>query len=127
MVRSLENKGVQSMDSKLYGGDRNKYKYPDLQDLETYLFEVLVPVTPQTEFVGSLRERLLVEPESILVQRKADPVQGILLGSAGVLSGVLLLVLGGRAIIALFRGKGYLQQFKNQMQQKRAQSLQTAT
>jgi hypothetical protein len=127
MVRSLENKGVHSMDSKLYGGDRNKYKYPDLQDLETYLFEVLVPVTPQTEFVGSLRERLLVEPESILVQRKADPVQGIILGSAGVLSGVLLLVLGGRAIIALFRGKGYLQQFKNQMQQKRAQSLQTAT
>jgi hypothetical protein len=115
------------MDSKLYGGDRNKYKYPDLQDLETYLFEVLVPVTPQTEFVGSLRERLLVEPESILVQRKAGPVQGILLGSAGVLSGVILLVLGGRAIIALIRGKGYLQQLKNQMQQKRAQRLQTAT
>lgn len=113
------------MDSKLAGGDR--FKYPDMQDLEAYLWEMLVPVTPQTEFVGSLRERLLVEPQDILVQKKSKPVQGILLGSAGVLSGVLLLILGGRAIIGLLGGKGYLQQLRSQVQQKRAQSLPSAT
>ena len=104
------------MSSNLLGGEL--YKKPDLQSLEAYLFEVLVPVAPSTEFVGSLRERLLFEPDEIMVQKRAEPLQGILLGSAGVLSGILILVLGVRAVIALLGGKGYLQQ-------KRSQSLQS--
>lgn len=113
------------MSSKWFGGE--VYKKPDIQILEAYLFEALVPVTPPTEFVGSLRERLLVEPQDIIVQKKADPLQAILLGSAGVLSGILILALGVRAIVALLGGKGYLQQFKTQLRQKRAQALQSAS
>jgi hypothetical protein len=113
------------MVSKFLGG--GIYEKPDIQSLEAYLFEALVPVTPSTEFVGNLRERLLIEPESIIVQKKADPLSGILLGSAGVLSGILILVLGVRAILALLGGKGNLRQVKNQMQPKRAQALQSAS
>jgi hypothetical protein len=117
-------KGEWNMVRKMWGAEI--YKKPDIQSLEEYLFETLVPVTPSTEFVGSLRERLLVEPQEIMVQKRTDSLQGILIGSAGVLSGILILALGVRAIIALLGGKGYLQQFKNQMQQKRTQALQSA-
>jgi hypothetical protein len=113
------------MVSKLLGGDI--YKKPDVQGLEAYLFEALVPVTPSTEFVGSLRERLLVEPDGIIVQRRGNPLQGILLGSAGILSGVLILALGIRAVVALLGGKGYLNQFKNQIHQRKTQSLQSVS
>jgi hypothetical protein len=112
------------MVSKLFGGDI--YNKPDIQGLESYLFEALVPVAPSTEFVGSLREQLLVEPDAIMVEKRSEPLQNIILGSAGVLSGVLILALGVRAIIALLGGKGYLHQVRNQIQQKRAQALQSA-
>jgi hypothetical protein len=113
------------MVSKLLGG--GIYQKPDIQGLEAYLFEALVPVSPSTEFVGSLRERLLVEPDGIIVRKKADPLQSILLGSAGIISGILILALGVRAIIALLGGKGYLNQLKNQIQQKKAQTLQSVS
>jgi hypothetical protein len=109
------------MDGKLFGGDY--YANLDLPGLEIQLAEVLVPIIPRVDFISDLKKRLIVEPDDSLLVRKQNPIQVILLGFAGVISGVLILLIGFRAIIALLGGKGYLQQIKEQTRQKKAQTL----
>jgi hypothetical protein len=109
------------MDGKLFGGDR--YADLDLPGLEIQLAEVLVPIMPRLNFISDLKQRLSVEQDTSFPPKKQNPVQAILLGFAGVISGALILLFGLRAIIALFGGKGYFQQFKDQTQQKKTQTM----
>jgi hypothetical protein len=113
------------MDRILYGGGH--YVDLDMPGLEAQLAEVLVPVIPRLDFVIDLKKRLLDEHELSLLPKKQNPIQAILLGFAGVISGALILLIGLRAIIALLGGKGYFQQFKEQIQKKKIQTLGSVT
>lgn len=113
------------MGRKLFGEDQ--YLNLDLPGLEDQLTEVLVPIIPGVDFVNDLRNRLLADQDIALLPKGQNPVQGILLGFAGVASGVLILLIGLRAIIALLGGKRHFQQLKEQLQQKKSQTLGSVT
>jgi hypothetical protein len=112
------------MNKKLYGGDHNPNL--DLPGLEARLAEVLVPVVPRVDFISDLKKRLLADEEVSLLTKQQNPIQAILLGFAGVISGVLILLISLRAIITLLGGKGYFQ-LKGQLQQKKSQTVGSAT
>jgi hypothetical protein len=109
------------MDGKYFRGGR--YVDLDLPGLEVQLAEALAPIIPRVNFVNDLKRRLSVEQDISLATKRPNPVQSVLLGVAGVISGALILVIGLRAIIALLGGKGHLQQFKEQIQQKKTQTM----
>ena len=113
------------MGRKLFGEDQ--YLNLDLPGLEDQLAEVLVPIIPGVNFVNDLRNCLLADRDITLSPKQQNPFQGILLGFAGVVSGVLILLIGLRAIIALLGGKGHFQQLKEQLEQKKSQTLGSVT
>lgn len=118
-----EEKGM--LIKKLFG--EPPYLDLDLPGLESQLAEVLVPVFPRVDFVSDLKTRLLNESIISIRSKKQNPLQAVLLGFAGVISGVVILLIGLRAILHLLSGKGSILQLRRQIQPKKTQAVGSAT
>jgi hypothetical protein len=94
--------------------------------LESRLRAALVAVPPRPGYVHELKLRLLKENELEIEKPRRSLIQTVFLPVAGLLSGVLLVALGVRGLIALVNSIGGLQQVKNGIAQKKAAPAQTA-
>ena len=110
---------------KLFG--ERSYLDLELPGLESQLAEVLVPVFPRVDFVTDLKTRLLDQPMIAIRSKKQNPLQAVLLGFAGVISGVVILLIGLRAIFHLLSGKGNILQLRRQIQPEKTQAVGSAT
>jgi hypothetical protein len=94
--------------------------------VEARLQAGLFPIQPRAEFVAELKQRLLQVNELELEKARPSLVQTIFLPAAGLLSGVVLIALGVRGLIALINSFGGLQSLKNGIAQKKTAPAQPA-
>lgn len=73
----------------------------EIQRLETKLNTTLHPVSPRSTFVEKLGQRLTTEPDLPEIRPSARTLDYALMAIAGVLSGVMLVMLGIRLARAL--------------------------
>lgn len=89
-----------------------------LVHLERYLDRNLQPVAPRAEFVIALRDKLNqveLQAEENLHEREPRALHLALLGGAGVLSSILMVITGVRAVLALIGAIGALKQMRQQL------------
>jgi len=94
-----------------------KISEEDILGIEDYLYSALYPVNPSSTFVQSLRSRLMDAPEP--VNRSKEIMQYSLLGLAGVLSGIIIIVTGIRATVTILGALGLLRQARNRSNRQR--------
>jgi hypothetical protein len=87
----------------------NEYWIPDL---EGHLQAVYEPVAPTPEFKRELKKRLLTESSTTLTESRSDFLPNNALTLAGLLSGTLLLVFGGRALLSFLNTLGVFENLK---------------
>jgi ribose/xylose/arabinose/galactoside ABC-type transport system permease subunit len=95
----------------------------NLQDLESNLREFFQPVVPSTIFVAGLKKSLLRYPRWKIAL--PGVLKSIMLVSAGLVSGVLILVTGIRAIVTILGTFKILRQIKTQVNNKQVSATQT--
>lgn len=98
------------------------YQY-NLQELESNLREILQPVVPTQDFVADLKKRLLRYPRWKIAL--PGMLKSIMLVSAGLFSGVIILVTGIRAIVTILGTFKILRQIKTQVNKKQVSATQT--
>ena len=98
------------------------YQY-NFQELESSLRKILLPVDPSPDFVADLKTSLLRYPRWKIAL--PGMLQSIMLVSAGLISGVMILVTGMRAIVTIFGTFKILRQFKTQVNKKQVSAIQT--
>lgn len=99
----------------------NKVDQMELDHLEGYLGHTLYPVTPRAEFVGALRDKLSrveLQAEEDILEKEPRALHLALLGGAGILSSMLLVITGVRAVLALIGAIGALKQMRQQLATK---------
>jgi hypothetical protein len=86
--------------------------------LEAYLQASLMPVSPRPEFIDGLRVRLNNAP----IPKSTAPVviQFGILAAAGMISGLILLVAGLRALVTILGTLGLLRHARGQRQEQAA-------
>jgi hypothetical protein len=94
--------------------------------LEARLQAALVPVTLRAGYAQELKHRLFQENELEVERPRTNPVQTVFLTAAGLLSGVLLVALGVRGLIALVNSIGGLPHMKNGITRKETAPAQPA-
>lgn len=92
-------------------------KMDELSGIESYLQNLLKPVTPRPKFVSGLGERLLQTP--IPPARWVTFLGYTALISAGLISGAIILATGVRAVLAVIGALGVAHQIKEQKYQNR--------
>jgi hypothetical protein len=98
-----------------------KVNQMELSNLEGYLDRTLQPVLPRAEFVDALRDRLSraeIQTEQDILEKEPRALHYALLGGAGILSSLLLLITGIRAVIALIGAIGALKQMRQRLDVK---------
>jgi hypothetical protein len=103
-------------------GDKEQNK--EILAMEAKLGRIMQPVEPRPEFAANLKRSLLHQPEATLREPGQGLIQYVVLGTAGVLSGALILVFGIKAVSGLI---GSIQQVKKQVEQNPSTSLGSAT
>jgi hypothetical protein len=98
----------------------------ELEAFEARLQAAYFPVPLRTGFAQELKQKLLKENELELEKPRPNLVQTFFLTAAGLLSGVLLIALGVRGLIALVNSIGGFQQVKNEIARKKAAPAQPA-
>jgi hypothetical protein len=93
----------------------------ELQELENQVAEVLRPVQLRPAFVQDLQNRLYIE-QTRLSKIKHTQTPSILLVIAAVISGVLLVLTGIRAIVSLIGLFGLIKGFQYEMNKKQGAS-----
>jgi hypothetical protein len=111
----LKGAGILKMNTSKKGG--RVRENTGLDNLEVRLQEALRPVSLPPLFQQELKSRLLITPETTLRRGGNDTYPYIFLFTVGLLSGVLLLILGVRSIIGLLGSLGLLQQVKSNFPQ----------
>ena len=91
--------------------DKTAWEY----DMETYLQTYLVPLAPRPQFVAGLKKRLFESMQPAEVTLESDSTEllrKVLLGGAGVVSSVFLLVAGIRAVVTIIGAIGAIRQLR---------------
>ena len=99
----------------------NEANRMELVQLEGYLDRTLQPVVPRPEFVDALRDnlnRVELQAEEDLLEKEPRALHLALLGGAGILSSLLLVITGVRAVIALVGAVSALKQMRQQLAAK---------
>lgn len=94
---------------------------PGVVKMERYLQTTFSPVAPRPDFVTGLRTRLTQESRQIY--SRSTILQYVLLSLAGVVTSVLLILAGVRAVVTLLGVLGILHQMRGQVSQKPSQAL----
>ena len=98
----------------------------DVAELEIYLQSSLYPVQPRPVFINTLKKQLLTKPLDGICfdnQESADMLNYFLLAVAGVVSGMVLVAAGARAVLTVLATFGILRNIKVQNRQKRSVSF----
>lgn len=95
----------------------------NFQELESNLREILQPVVPTTDFVVDLKKRLLRYPRWKITL--PGMLKSSMLVSAGLFSGVLILVTSIRAIVTILGTFKILRQINTQVNKKQVSATQT--
>jgi hypothetical protein len=103
-------------------GEREHTK--EMIALEARLERLMPMVEPRPEFTANLKRSLVQLPETTLRVPEQGILQYIVWGTAGLLSGALILVFGIKAVAGLI---GSIQQVKKQVEQNTSTSLGSAT
>lgn len=87
-----------------------KFRSDEEAKLEKLLTEQMAPITPRTAYINDLGRRLSDRAQPIVVQghSRVDEFglwQGMLLITVGVISGILLVVLGTRFLASIFNSR----------------------
>lgn len=93
----------------------------EFNQLEGYLDWALQPVSPHAEFVDALRDKLIraeIKGEEDFLEKEPRGLHLALLGGAGVLSSLLLVITGVRAVLALIGAVGALKQMRQGLEVK---------
>jgi hypothetical protein len=93
----------------------------ELNNLEGYLDRAMQPVTPRAEFVDALRDKLTrveIKAEDDILEKEPRALHMALLGGAGILSSLLLVITGVRAVVALIGAIGALKQMRQRLEVK---------
>jgi hypothetical protein len=93
----------------------------EFTSLEGFLDRSLQPVSPRAEFVDALRSKLTrveIKAEEDILEKEPRALHIALLGGAGVLSSLLLLITGVRAVVALIGAIGALKQMRQGLEVK---------
>ena len=96
--------------------DANRH---DFNQLEGQLDWALQPVSPRVEFVDALRDKLIrveIKAEEDILEEEPRGLHLALLGGAGILSSLLLVITGVRAVIALIGAIGALKQMRQRLE-----------
>ena len=96
----------------------------NLQELESNLRVILLPVVPSLDFVTDLKKHLLRYPRWKIAL--PGMLKSIMLVGAGLISGVIILVTGIRAIVTIFGTFKILRQIKTQVNKKQVSATQTS-
>lgn len=80
----------------------------DISEFESRLESVFKPVKPPDDFVRDLRKRLVEQLHTGQPQSKASTRQIFLLVVVGVLSFILMIATGIRAVLSLLVGMKYI-------------------
>ena len=103
---------------------RKKLETSEAAELETYLDAALHPIKPGVEFVGELRARLveapLAKPNSALL------FQYVLLAMAGLLSSMIIIITGIRAVVTILGALGLLRRNRNRVNKETVAPAHTA-
>lgn len=92
-----------------------------VKGIEHYLQTSFRPVTPRTDFVSGLKNRL--SDESKKFYSRSTVLQYVLLSLAGVVTSVLIILAGVRAVVTLLGVLGVLHQMRGPVGGKRSQAL----
>ena len=95
----------------------------ELSDLEAYLEATFQPVKPRPGFVSILREKLLVIP--IPVRSSLALFRYALLGIAGLVSSLIILVTGIRATVTVLGTLGILHHIRGEIQKRQTAQIQS--
>jgi hypothetical protein len=101
----------------------------ELNYLERYLDRTLQPVIPRAEFVDTLRDKLNrveLQAEEDILNKEPRALHYALLGGAGILSSLLLLITGIRAVVTLIGAIGALKQMRQHLEVKPSVTTSTA-
>jgi hypothetical protein len=93
----------------------------ELNNMERYLDRTLQPVAPRAEFVDALRDKLNrveLQAEENILENEPRALHYALLGGAGILSSLLLVITGIRAVVALIGAIGALKQMRQRLEVK---------
>lgn len=102
---------------------RLKIEKQDFTEIETCLEAALIPVAPRHGFVQELRNQLVSDFTTAAPASRVRDLQKWLIAGASILSGVVLLVMSIRAVVALFGTFGLLKSYIRQQQQKKVVSV----
>ena len=105
---------------------KNRRAVNDLASVENALAGILQPVRPSHEFVGGLRSRLLSKNPGLAFGSPNKKWQNALLVGGAVVSAIVLLVAGIRALISLLGTLGLLHQLNQQTKNKRTATVRQA-
>lgn len=94
---------------------------PGVKKMERYLQTSFYPVAPRSDFVNDLKTRLTYESRKFA--SRSTVLQYVLLSLAGVVTSVLLILAGVRAVVTLLGVLGILHQMRGQIGEKRSQVL----
>jgi hypothetical protein len=94
---------------------------PGVVKMERYLQSSFHPVAPRPDFVMNLKTRL--NQESRRFTSRSTVLQYVLLSLAGVVTSVLLILAGVRAVITLLGVLGILSQMHGQVGEERPPAL----
>jgi len=94
---------------------------PGVMKMERYLQTSFSPVAPRPDFVNDLKSRLAQESKKFY--SRSTVMQYVLLSLAGVVTSVLLILAGVRAMVTLLGVLGILHQMRGQASAKRSQVL----
>jgi len=94
-------------------------KREDVNEMEHLLKTTLQPVTPRSEYARKLRYRLLDHSVPTVEIYPKGRIHAAILIVVGILSGLILLLTNGRAIISILSSLGILNYFKRQSELKR--------
>jgi hypothetical protein len=95
----------------------------NLQDLDSNLREIFPPIVPSPIFVADLKKSLLRYPRWKIAL--PGMLKSIMLVSAGLVSGVLILTTGIRAIVTIFGTFKILRQINTQVNNKQVSATHT--
>jgi hypothetical protein len=106
---------------KVFGKSNRAGAQPGVMKMERYLQTTISPVAPRPDFVSGLKSRL--NQESRRIYSRSTVLQYVLLSLAGVVTSVLLILAGVRAVVTLLGVLGILLQMRGQGSEKRSQAL----
>jgi hypothetical protein len=90
-------------------------RFDELMGLEKYLQSMLLPVEPRQEYLTYLHERLANEEGmriSLLDHFSPLTLRNVLITGVGIISSLLILITGVRAILALMSALSFLRHLK---------------